>query len=274
MIGEGGLIVDRFPTAPDQTVALVALAQKSYMTIQLQALGQGGHSSMPPNDNALARLARAVSELHENRFEPQLRSPVSEMLAALAPHVGGFRGFLMQNQWLSRWILAWQMSLDEATRPMVTTTTAVTIMHAGVKDNVVPQQASATVNFRLLPGDTAEAVVARVEDIIDDPRVRVEVIRADTTPTVADPDGEGFSVVRDAIAASLPEAIVIPGLVVATTDTRHYQSLVDNVYHFHPMRLPMEDAQGVHGTDERIALENIDLAVAIYRRLLEGAGRP
>lgn len=274
MIGEGGLIVDRFPAVPDHTVALVALAQKSYMTLQLHTSGQGGHSSMPPEDNALVRLARAVTALHENRFEPELRPPVSDMLMALGPHVGGLRGFLMQQQWLSGSILAWQMSLDEATRSMVTTTTAVTIMQAGVKDNVVPQQASATVNFRLLPGDTPESVVAEVEKVIDDPRVRVEVVRADPTPDVADPAGAGFAVVRNALAKTLPDALVAPGLVVATTDTRHYQSLVDNIYHFHPMRLPMEDAEGIHGTDERIAVENIGLAVSIYREMLTAAGKP
>ena len=79
---------------------------------------------------------------------------------------------------------------------------------------------------------------------------------------------------RDALAITLPEAIVAPGLVVATTDTRHYQSLVDNVYHFHPMRLPMEDAAGIHGTDERISVENIGLAVANYREMLTAAGNP
>lgn len=272
MIGEGGLIVDEFPAVPERTLALVALAQKSYMTIRLHASGQGGHSSMPPVDNALARLSRAVAELHDNRFEPELRPPVSDMLAALAPYAGGIGGFLMAQQWLGGSILAWQMSLDEATRPMVTTTTAVTIMQAGVKDNVVPQQASATVNFRLLPGDTPEAVVAQVEEIIDDPQIRVEVVRADPTPGVADPAGPGFAMVREAMAATLPEAIVVPGLVVATTDTRHYHSLVDDIYHFHPMRLPMSDTEGIHGTDERIAISSVDLAVATYRALLSGAG--
>lgn len=274
MIGEGGVILDQFAAAPDHTVALVALAQKSYLTLRLTALGQGGHSSLPPVDNALARIARAVSRLHDNRFEPDLRPPVSDMLNALAPHVGGLRGFLMRQQWLSSSILAWQLSLDETTRPMVTTTTAVTMMHAGVKENVVPQQASATVNFRLLPGDSPETVIANVTDIIDDPRVQVEVLRADPSPRVADPHGPGFAMIREALAAALPEAIVLPGLVVATTDTRHYQALVDDVYHFHPMRLPVSDAGRLHGTDERIAIENVTLAVRIYHELLSGAGMP
>ena len=102
-----------------------------------------------------------------------------------------------------------------------------------VKENVVPQRAEAKVNFRLLPGDTPDQVVSRIKALVDDPNIEISYDEWEQLPGVADHKGGGFAVISSAVTSVYPEAVVVPSLLVATTDTRHYIDLADNQYRFH-----------------------------------------
>ena len=101
--------------------------------------------------------------------ELKLVGPVQAMLETMAPHMGQPERFVFNNLWLTGGVVESQMAGDPLTNSFVRTTTALTMFNAGVKENVVPQRAEAKVNFRLLPGDTAESVVAHVRAVVDDP---------------------------------------------------------------------------------------------------------
>ncbi len=274
MVGEGGVMVDAYPLLPERSLAIVGLAEKAYLTLTLRVSGAGGHSSYPPQNNALVRLADALSALHTQPFEPKLVSPVTDMLRTIAPHVGGLTGFLFDHQWLGKPLIISTMAKERTANAMVRTTTAVTMMNAGIKENVIPQEASAKVNFRLLPGDTPESVIAHVRSVIDDEQIVIESDEWLSSPPVADPAGPGFARIRAAVTKVLPDAVVAPGLVIATTDTPHYTGLTDDIYRFHPYRMHLDDAPSIHGTNERIALPVVTQAVAISKALIESAAGP
>ena len=272
MLGEGGIALDSHPLLPGRQVVMVNLAQKGFVTLTLSTTGEGGHSSSPTEDNSLVRLAEAVSKLHRQPFDPKLVSPVSDMLESIGNMRGGVMGFALKNQWLTSPFLIDQLSSDRLTRSMVITTTAVTMFNAGVKENVIPQRAEAKVNFRLLPGDTKETLIADVKAIIDDPEVTVEAASDwNVIPQVADMNALGYELIKESVAEILPDAAVIPGLLIATTDTKHYEDLAENVYHFQPMFIAMEDASGIHGTNERVRvdayLESLRLAESTIRTI-------
>ena len=274
VIGEGSGMIEVFPLLPGRRVAMINLAEKGFLTLHLTATGPGGHSSMPPRESSIVRLAEAVTALHENPFAARLAPPVDAMLAAVGEHTDGFGGFLMRNQWLSSGILARQLASDPLGASMVRTTTAVTIFEAGVKDNVVPQYASARVNFRLLPGDTPEALIARVEALVDDPGIEIESAPWQGTPGIANVEGPGYARLRAAIEAILPETVVVPGLLIATTDSRHYARLSQDVYRFRPWSMGASDAARIHGTDERISIESVLQSVTLWQEVLQGAAAP
>ena len=269
MLGEGGIVLEEHPLVPDQRVVMVNLAQKGFLTLVIAAEGEGGHSSSPVDNNALVTVADAVSKLHKNPMDPVLVSPVSDMLEGLGSHIDGVTGWLLRNQWLSSGILADQLDQDPLMRSLVRTTTAVTMFNSGIKANVIPQRAEAKVNFRLLPGDTAASVIKKVEQIIDDDRVTVTSLGSNVIPRVADKHAVGYQVLKASVARVMPDALFVPGLLMATTDTRHYETLTDNVYHFQPIFTRLEDARGVHGTNEKILasdyLESIDLMKSVLR---------
>ena len=271
MVGEGGLVLSDNPFLSDRSVAMVGLAEKTYVTLTLKAEGEGGHSSTPVNDNAIIRLAKAVTALHENPFKPRLQPPVSEMLATLGEHIGGVQGFMMRNQWLSAPLLTWTLSRDRVSNALVRSTTAVTMFNAGIKENVISQKAEAKVNFRLLPGVSPEDLIRDVAEIIDDPAISITSNDWMQGPPVSDVEGVGFQRVAAAIHSVLPSAVVTPSMLTATTDTVHYVGLTEGIYRFHPYTLPSDDVGKVHGTDERVAVDSVDTAVELSTELIRQA---
>ena len=143
------------------------------------------------------------------------------MLEALAPHSPQPQRFIFENLWLTSPLVAMQMGENRSMNAMVRTTTALTMMNAGVKENVVPQRAEARVNFRLLPDATPEMVVAHITDVVDDPEISIRYERWDNRPGVADHEGEGYMAISEAVEAVYPEAVIVPSMLVATVSYTH-----------------------------------------------------
>jgi carboxypeptidase PM20D1 len=142
------------------------------------------------------------------------------------------------------------------------------MFNAGIKENVVPQRAEAKVNFRLLPGDTPQMVIDYVKEVVDDPLIEISYDQWDNTPGVADYEGSGFAVIRKAVEKVYPEAVVVPSLLTATTDTRHYIELVDNQYRFHGVEMVTRQATSIHGTDEYIEVQSYLKSIEVARQML------
>jgi carboxypeptidase PM20D1 len=154
----------------------------------------------------------------------------------------------------------------------IRTTTAPTIIKAGVKDNVLPAKAEAIVNFRIFPGDDLRSVFEMVLERISDDRVKVEplqgnVLAGDTgwdPSPVADTESPFFVELTRLIKEAFPGALAAPYLVSGATDARHYNSLTENAFRFCPVLLTKEDLQGMHGVNERLSLENCEKLVGFY----------
>ena len=162
-------------------------------------------------------------------------------------------------------------ALDAAIR----TTTAVTVFRSGVKDNVVPAMASATVNFRVLPGDTTEDVLAHVRQTIDDPRVVAEAQAGSRTEpsNVSQVESRGFRLLAATVREVYPGTVVAPSLVLGATDGRFYSRVADDVYRFVPFRFSAADITRIHGKDERLSTSSLADGIRFYRRfLMVGAG--
>lgn len=274
MIGEGGLVVEGSPFLPQRPMAMVSLAEKTYVTLTLTASGTGGHSSNPVDDNALVALARAVTVLHDNPFEAELISPVTDMLQVLGAETDGLQGWLMRNQWLSAPLLAWGMSQDPNSRVMVRNTTGVTMFNAGIKENVIPQRAEAVVNFRLLPGTGVDQLIGSVTQLIENPGIIITASAWQPAPPVADIEGVGYRRISRAISEVLEGAVVTPGLLTASTDTPHYASLTQDIYRFHPFSVGMDDSRSIHNSNERISLESVATAVRLSSALIQQVAEP
>jgi len=273
MVDEGGMLVSDNPLLPDKTMAMINIAEKGYLTLTLEATGEGGHSSNPPVVSTIGRLANALARIEANPFPPRLVVPVAAMFEAVAPHVGQPERMIFENLWLTGGLLARNMAGERATMPFVRTTTALTMFNGGIKENVVPQRAEARVNFRLLPGDTPEMVVRHIQEIVDDPLVQISYDEWDNLPAIADHAGGGFDVIKAAVESVYPDAVVVPSLLTATTDTRHYVDLVDNQYRFHGVEMTAGQATSIHGTDEYVGVRSYEKSIAIAGKMIALAAR-
>ncbi len=151
VIDEGLLIIDGLIKGLDKPAALIGVAEKGYATLVLNAVATPGHSSMPPRDTAIGMMAAALARLEDHRLPPQIRGTVAEMFDTLAPEMSGISRVALSNLWLFKPLLLREFTKTGPTEATVRTTTALTIFNAGDKDNVLPGNAEATVNFRLDP---------------------------------------------------------------------------------------------------------------------------
>jgi carboxypeptidase PM20D1 len=268
-LDEGMAIVTGALPGVDRPLGLIGIAEKGYLTLRVTAHAVGGHSSTPPRTTAIGKLARAIQRIEDSPLPARSGGAADAMFDALAPHMPWTMGLsLRARAWLGPLVDA-RLSAEPVTNAMIRTTTAVTVVEGGVKENVLPDSATATVNFRLIPGDTTEGVRDHIVAAIDDPAVTVEMGRRREASSVADPESAAFGVLRDAILQVAPDAVVAPGLVVGGTDSKHYGRIADNAFRFTPFRLGPGDLSRIHGTDERVAVENLDGdMVPFYRDLL------
>ncbi|MFP6654007.1 MAG: M20/M25/M40 family metallo-hydrolase [Myxococcota bacterium] len=278
LFDEGGLILDGYALLPNQTTALIVVAEKAFFTVHLTARGVSGHSSMPPQHTAIGKLARAIVRVEENPMPTRLIAPVREMLLAASPHLSFGRRLAFQNLWLTSGFIERQFLSDPASAALIRTTFAATIISGGVKDNVIPELAEATINVRRLPGDSPSDVLDHLRRVIDDPEIEIEGANWGDGAPPAPVDGVAFRLAADAVKEVMPEAIVIPGLVPGATDSRHFAGLVDEILRFIPMRVDMELVSGMHGRDERIAVEylsdSLAIAIGMVRRAATSPSDP
>ncbi len=176
------------------------------------------------------------------------------------------------HTWLFGPLLESQLTRIAATDAMLRTTIAPTMLSGSHTENVLPVEAVATVNFRLHPRDSVEGILAYVERIIDDQRVKLEVSGASPSEAspVSDHTAPGYRAIHQAIAANFGKVIALPGLTVAATDARHYAKAAKNTYRINPFLITSDDLTRFHGLNERLSLENLERGVGFYHTLLSG----
>jgi carboxypeptidase PM20D1 len=272
VLDEGMNIVDGVIPGIAAPAALVGIAEKGYLSLDLSVETAGGHSSIPPAETAIGIVSRALQKLEATLFPARLSGPTRQMLEFLGPEMAWAKRLALANLWLFDPLVRKQLADSPLTNAAIRTTLAPTLFHAGVKENVLPTQASAVVNLRILPGDTIAGATEHVRTTIDDPRVKITPLPIRVEPSaVSDIEVASFQLINQTIRQTIPNALVAPALLVAATDSRHYAGLTKNIYRFLPITLRSGDARRYHGIDERIALEDYERCVRFYAQLIRNS---
>jgi carboxypeptidase PM20D1 len=270
VLDEGGVVGDGLLPGVSAPVALIGVAEKGFLSLELSTETAGGHSSLPPRQSAVGILSAAIARLEARPMPARLEGPTRSMFEHLATELGAARRAVFANLWLTRPLVMRTLESSPTTNAMVRTTTAATIFQAGTKDNVLPARARAVVNFRILPGDSIASVIGHVRGAIDDARVTVRATgRFSAEPArVSSSDSESYRALAQTIRSVHPDAVVAPYLVVVVTDSRHFARASDSVLRFSPLRLTHDELERVHGSDERISIRNYEDAIRVYRQLI------
>ena len=276
VLDEGSVITEGILPGVAQPIALIGLAEKGGMSVKLTATSAPGHSSMPPaaGNGAIGMLSAALTRLDNTPMPGGIQGAAAELFAAVAPELPLGQRLAMSNLWLFRPVVEGMLSKAPATNAMLRTTTALTIVNAGNKENVLPGKAEAVVNFRILPGDTSGTVLAHVRKVVADERIEVQPLGTPAEPSkLSSSNADAYRLVERAIREVFPDAMVAPSLVIVGTDSRHFQDLADQVYRFMPVRFKSADLALPHGTNERISADQLADMVRFYHRLLSQAAK-
>ncbi|MGW5385927.1 M20/M25/M40 family metallo-hydrolase [Nocardia sp. NPDC003963] len=274
LLDEGGVVTEGIVDEVTVPVATIMLGEKGYATVRLSVTDTGGHSSMPGRQTAVGRLARAVGRIQDHPMPLRVTPVVTDMLARLRPHLPATRRLLLGFAGAAGPVITRIMAAAPQTEALVRTTTAPTVIRGGVKANVLPQQAEALINFRILPGDTVDSVLAHCRRIVRDEQVGVELVGMSSEPSPVTGPGPQFELIARLTRQVVPGAAVTTGLVPGATDARHYDDLAATRCNFAPIRLTAADLERIHGNDERLSRVNYARLIDFNRRLLAALAEP
>ena len=275
IVDEGLLITEGVLKGLDKPAALVGVAEKGYLTVQLTASATPGHSSMPPPQpeaSSIGMLAAGLARLDDKQMPLAIRGLSQDMFESIAPEMSGLNRVFLSNLWLFKPVIESQLKKAASTSAMMRTTTALTVINAGNADNVLPGRANALVNFRLAPGDSSDQVVEHVSKVLANPAIQVEkAVGFSEASRVAATDAPGFRLINQTLRQLHADVVVAPGLMLGATDSRHFGEVADNIYKFSPVRATSEDLKRFHGTNERISSANYAELIQFYHQLLRNA---
>ena len=273
VLDEGLAITDGVLPDISRPVALIGIADKGYLSLELSVQVESGHSSMPPPQTAIGVLSTAVSKLEERQMPASIEGVQRQTLKYIGPEMPFGKKLVMANLWLFKPLVERKLSSTPSTNAGIRTTTASTIIGAGLKENILPSKARAIVNFRILPGDSIDRVMAHVAEVVNDSRVQVNRFGSSNNEpsAISNINSEGFKIIQQTIRQVFPEVLVAPALCVGGTDSEHYEKLSSNIYRFSPLRLRPEDMKRLHGINERTSVKDYVGSVRFYYQLISNS---
>ena len=270
VLDEGGVVTEGMMQVVDRPVAIIGVAEKGYVNLRLRVDAPGGHSSQPPPQTALGIVSRAVVKVEDKPFPDQLTF-IKQTFDAIAPYSSSINRLAMANTWLLGPIITSRLLDDKSSAASMRTTTAATMASGSSKSNILPTRAEAVINFRIMPGETAESVRDRVVGIIDDERVAVSMEYAIDPSPVSPTDSMGYELLARMIRGFDDNILVAPYLVQGGTDARYFYSVSPNVYRFIMARATPDTLRRVHGIDERIPVDDYLTAIRFYYAVIRQA---
>lgn len=272
ILDEGNIISKTPISGINAAVALVGVVEKGYATMKVSAQGSVGHGSMPPPKTAITKLSKAISKFHSHLLPSFFGQGVErEMIETFAMHSSWPHKFVYANFWLFKPIFEYMFSNDPPLNSLIRTSTAVTMISGGTKENVLPDSATAFINHRVHPLQSINDVLEYDKKIIDDPTIQIEVHghRNEPSPTAPYCDEcHGYQLIKQSVLQVYPGTVVVPSTFLASSDSKWYTNLTDSIYKFSAIAVPMEEMNRFHGHDERISLENYENLINFFDHLM------
>jgi carboxypeptidase PM20D1 len=270
VLDEGSLVVADHPVT-GRAVALIGISEKGFATVRVTARARGGHASMPPEDTAVAVLARAIDAIVSRPFPRRYEGATRAMLQALARDAPFVTRMAIANEWLLGPLLQRSLAASPQGAAMLHTTIAPTMLSGSPKQNVLPAEAIAILNLRIAPGDTVAGVLAHLRASVQGMAVDVTLEgQAQEPSSLAMVDTPGFALLAGA-ARGVFDVAVAPAPVIAATDSRHMAQLGRDTYRFQPLQLALEETGMIHGADERLAIGALEKMIRFYGAVIAGS---
>ncbi|MBX9686871.1 MAG: M20 family peptidase [Candidatus Obscuribacterales bacterium] len=272
ILDEGMQIISNHPIT-NSKVALIGIAEKGFGTLKITASTEGGHSSMPPVENAVVFLSRAILSIVSHPYAMHYDGPTAEMLRALAPYSSLPIRIAVANDWLFAPLLVSEIAASPAGRAMLQTTIAPTMLEASPKENVLPASASGWINYRIGPHENSESIMAHSRQALGSLPVKLEWSRKpDEATRISSSSSRAWKILA-ALALDTAKAPVAPSLFIGGSDSRYLQDLADDTYRFQAITSSLDELKMIHGTNEHLSLKNLEQLTRFYASLIVCAAK-
>lgn len=253
----------------------IEVTQKVPLWLRLVATDRPSHGSIPPVASSVNRLIRALFRIQTYDFAPHIVPAVDAYFKGLAPSAapqwrdayGDIARAVQDRNTLLR------LQLDAPAMAALTRNTcSITMLAGSNKINVIPPEAQAQLDCRLLPDQDRAGFLAELGSVIDDPGIRIEQIMG-FTPAVSSLDNPLYRAIADVTRRHFPDAVIVPQVSSGFTDSHFFRDLGLASYGYAPFLIPAEQEGGVHGNDERISLENVRRGTVMMLEIVEAMAR-
>lgn len=243
----------------------IEVTQKTPFWVKLTATGKPGHGSTPPPASAVNRLIRALDRLQTYEFAPRVVPAVAEYMRAVAPSVPEKwkEYFLNPQKLIADRNLLTELQIDDPDfAGLLRNTCSITMLQASPKINVIPPEAQAQLDCRLLPDQDHAAFLRELTSVLNDPAIKIDKV-LDFTAAVSPSTTPLYQALVDVIKANYPGASIAPAVSTGFTDSHWFRDLGIASYGFAPMVTPHDEEGGVHGNNERVSVAEVRKGTAV-----------
>ncbi|MCJ7663672.1 MAG: M20/M25/M40 family metallo-hydrolase, partial [Desulfobacterales bacterium] len=270
VLNEGGCILVREDGELDHYE--IATAQKVVAQFAVKAKGRPGHGSMPHGDSATVKLIRALDRIVQWQTPfvviPLVKAYFANLAKVKPPEET--KGYQDIEEGLRDPSFAEAFIANPQYNAMVRNTVTPTILKAGQIVNVIPSEAEASFDCRILPGTSGEAFFAQLREVIKGEEIEIAPLpEFESNPLPPSSlDNELYHAIEQVARRKDPGSIVTPFLITGATDSRFFREIGVPCYDFSPFRLRLEDAKLGHGHNERISIENLGFASEVIFEII------
>jgi acetylornithine deacetylase/succinyl-diaminopimelate desuccinylase-like protein len=233
---------------------MIGVGEKGPLWLTLRCPGTSGHGSVPVKDNAVVRMSRALSRLGKRKRPVRFSRETVETFAGLGKALGGIGGLVLRSARIRplRPLAALAASLkDKNLEAMIRDTISVTTFQSGIKVNVIPDEAVATIDCRLLPGTDKGEFLSWLRRALGDDGIEIEETLC-ASPSLSPSDTEAYREIEGLLSKMYPNAACVPMINTGFTDSRFFRSLGIDCYGLSTVPMTVEEMARIHGKDERI----------------------
>lgn len=254
VLDEGGTVTT-LPTLLDQPAALVGVCEKGRLRFSLTAQGENGAEA----------LLHASERLLRMHFSARICDTTGNMLEALSGEMAGYTRFCAAHPFLMRPPLLRKLDRTVYGRALTRTQLQLSALRG---DALRGEMAVMTFQASILPGDSAEELLQRIQRVIGDDRILVTVDEMDEPSVISPTAGRAWEALTTAIQVHFPKTPIAPYLLTGASDARRMESICPYVYRFSPFILPAEEMNRMHRPNERLSIENLLRGASFFRQML------
>lgn len=269
VLDEGGAIINKVFPGVSKNCAVVGVTEKGLLNVILKVKSKGGHSSSPSNNGSIVKLSKAIIKLQKKQMKARYTNTILEMFDRFGRNATFGMRVILANMWLFRGLFKFLLQkLGGEPAALVRTTFAFTMLEGSHANNVLPAEATATINIRVAPFDSIDQIIKHIKKTVGND-IEVEVINGFEASNESSFKSKHFENIESCVLETFGEDVIVcPYIMLGATDSRHFTKIAKNVYRFSPMVLTKEDRAGIHGINERISIDNYNRSVEFYKRLI------